>query len=62
MVIITMPLPHKPNATTGMSSIASGGMGACTTTAITANIARLKPKSELIKPFQNIHQTFHQMC
>lgn len=54
MVIITMPLMHKPNATTGMSSIASGGIGACTTTAITANIARLKPKSELINPFQNI--------
>ena len=62
MVIITMPLPHKPSATTGMSSIASGGMGACTTTAITANMARLKPNKQFIKPFQNIHQTFHQMC
>ena len=58
MVIITIPLMHKPSATTGMSSIASGGIGACTTTAITAKIARQKPKSELINPFQNIINPF----
>lgn len=52
---------HKPNASTGMSSNASGGKSICATTIITAKIARLKPKSELINPFQNIHQTFHQM-
>jgi len=56
-----MPLMHKPNASTGKSSVASGGKSICATTIITANIARLKPKSELINPFQNIHQTFHQM-
>lgn len=54
MVIITMPLMHKPNATTGMSSMDSGGMGACTTTIITAKIATAKPSRQLIKPFQNI--------
>ena len=49
-----MPELVKPKARTGMSSKASGGISAWTTTAITAKIARINPKRQLIKPFQNI--------